>query len=49
MDLSTKRIVVTGSHGFLGQHVLQVLESRGCALGGDLSTTHIGPQVIGQI
>jgi len=30
MDLRTKKIVVTGSSGFLGQHVVSLLRSKGC-------------------
>jgi nucleoside-diphosphate-sugar epimerase len=29
LDLSTKRIVVTGGAGFLGQAVVEALEARG--------------------
>ncbi len=29
MDLTSKRILVTGGHGFLGQHVIQKLKERG--------------------
>ncbi len=31
MDLSKKRIFVTGGDGFLGRHLLAALEARGCA------------------
>jgi GDP-L-fucose synthase len=30
-NLSSKRILVTGGHGFLGSHVLEELKSRGCS------------------
>jgi GDP-L-fucose synthase len=36
MDLSTKRIIVTGSNGFLGHHVMKHLEARGCQMCGEL-------------
>lgn len=32
MDLSQKRILVTGGHGFLGQHVIDALVGHGCEL-----------------
>jgi len=31
MDLRDKRILVTGGHGFLGQHVVETLRARGCS------------------
>ena len=31
IDLSRKRVVVTGGSGFLGSHVVDVLTQRGCA------------------
>jgi GDP-L-fucose synthase len=30
IDLSTKRILVTGGNGFLGQNIVRVLRNRGC-------------------
>ena len=30
IDLSTRRILVTGGTGFLGRHVVAVLAGRGC-------------------
>src|ERR1035437_5369869 len=30
MDISKKRILVTGGHGFLGQYVVETLRARGC-------------------
>ena len=30
MDLSTKRVTVTGGSGFLGKHLVRALEARGC-------------------
>ena len=30
MDLRTKKIIVTGGSGFLGQHVVALLQQQGC-------------------
>ena len=32
ISLASKRVVVTGGHGFLGRHVVAALETRGCTV-----------------
>jgi len=43
MDLSQKRIIVTGGQGFLGKHVCSILERRGCKISSLVKQYHKEP------